>query len=362
MPILVTRSSMPSFEEYCEEIRTLWDSRHLTNRGEKHVLFENALLERTNGSAVSLFANGHLALEAALSAFEFPAGSEVITTPFTFASTTHAIVRAGLVPVFCDVDPSDYTLDHTKIESLITEKTVAVLPVHVYGNFCRTEEIERLAKKHSLRVIYDAAHAFGETKDGRDVATFGDVTMFSFHATKVFQSVEGGALFTSDESLRASFETIKNFGLSAEDAVLCGTNAKMSEFHAAMGLLNLKHLDGEIARRAEVVNVYRTRLSDKEGIVLCKEQEGVKENFAYFPVRFTDQARTREDVLSRLKENDIFARRYFYPLTCDFSCYRHLPQANVPVARAVAEEILTLPLYADLSLADAERICDIILS
>ncbi len=362
MSILVTRSSMPPYEEYCEEIRSLWDSRHLTNRGAKHALFEEALRERTESPFVSLFANGHLALETALSAFSFPAGSEVITTPFTFASTTHAIVRAGLVPVFCDVDPVDYTLDPGKIEALITEKTVAILPVHVYGNLCHTEEIAEIAKQYRLRVIYDAAHAFSEKKGVRDVATFGDVSMFSFHATKVFHSVEGGALFTAEEALRDAFEKIKNFGLSSEDAVWCGTNAKMSEFHAAMGLLNLRHLDEEIRKREEVVKLYRSRLSDKEGIVLCAPQADVTENFAYFPVRFTARTRTREDVLARLAEQEIFARRYFYPLTCDFSCYRHLPAADVPVARAAAEEILTLPLYADLSLSDAERITDLILS
>ncbi|MBR6530602.1 MAG: DegT/DnrJ/EryC1/StrS family aminotransferase [Clostridia bacterium] len=360
MPIYVTRSSMPSFEEYCEEIRPLWESRHLTNRGAKHQAFEEKLSAYTECSHVSLFTNGHLALEAALSAYGFEAGSEVITTPFTFASTTHAIVRAGLVPVFCDIDPADYTIDPAKIEELVTEKTVAVLAVHVYGNPCHVHEIEKIAKKHSLKVIYDAAHAFGETLFGKNIAAFGDVSMFSFHATKVFNTIEGGALCTSDEALWRTVECAKNFGLSGEDATLVGTNAKMNEFQAAMGLLNLKHLPEEIARRKAVVQLYREKLGGKDGITLVSPCTSLTENCAYFPVLFDGYKYSRDEVIARLAEQEIYARKYFFPITSEFSCYRYLNPAPTPIAKHVSENILTLPLFADLSLDDAERICKII--
>ena len=250
MPINVTRSSMPGFEEYCEEIRALWDSRWLTNMGSKHQQLEKDLKAYLNVPNVTLYTNGHLALEMILAAFAFPKGAEVITTPFTFASTTHAIVRSGLTPVFCDVNPVDYTMDAAKIESHITEKTAAILPVHVYGNLCDVDAIADIAKKHNLKVIYDAAHAFGVTRDGVSAANFGDASMFSFHATKVFHTIEGGAVTYQDERLQKPLNEWKNFGIrDAETVAYPGGNAKMNEFAAAMGICNLRHLDGEIAKR-----------------------------------------------------------------------------------------------------------------
>lgn len=364
--ILVTRSSMPEYEEYCEEIRDLWDSHWLTNMGAKHKQFQ-AELEKLLGVAhVSLYTNGHLALENVISAMNLPRDGEVITTPFTFASTTHAIVRNGLKPVFCDINESDYTIDVSRIESLITDKTCAIVPVHVYGNICNTEEIERIAKKYGLKVIYDAAHAFGVTYKGVNVAGFGDASMFSFHATKVFNTIEGGAVCFSDDSLVQTLNDMKNFGIRGpENVEFVGGNAKMNEFQAAMGICNLRHLDEEIAKRKTAAERYRERLSGTDGIVLCPVQPEVKSNYAYFPVIFEPAlfGATRNEVFETLAENGIGARKYFYPLTNTFNCFHAEYDANkTPVALHISKRVLTIPLYADLSIRDVDRICDVILS
>lgn len=363
--INVTRSSMPEFSEYCEEIRELWDSHWLTNMGCKHKQFEADLKGYLSTPNVTLYVNGHLALENILAAMNLPKGSEVITTPFTFASTTHAIVRNGLVPVFCDINPIDYTIDVTKIESLITEKTSAILPVHVYGNICDVETIDKIASRHNLKVIYDAAHAFGVVYKGNNVANFGDASMFSFHATKVFNSIEGGAICYSDDNLTQILNDLKNFGIHGPESVeYVGGNAKMNEFAAAMGICNLRHVDTEIEKRKKVVEHYISRLSSAEGIIMCKEQKDTKSNYSYFPVVFDGYKYTRDQVFEKLKSNDIIARKYFYPLTNTFSCYTGVTGFDVsktPVANHIANRVLTLPLYADLSLSDVDKICDIIL-
>ncbi len=364
MSINVTRSSMPSFEDYCAEIKELWDSRWLTNSGVKHRQLEADLKDYLQVPNTVLYTNGHLALEHIFKALAFPAGSEVITTPFTFVSTTHSIVNNGLVPVFCDVNDVDYTMDVHRIEALITEKTVAIMPVHVYGNVCDVEAIAAIAQKHNLRVIYDAAHAFGVTYRGVSVAAFGDASMFSFHATKVYNTIEGGALCFADDALESKLNIIKNFGQFGEDCPYVGANAKMNEFQAAMGICNLRMLDGEIAKRSRVVKRYRERLSGVAGIKLCPEQEGVKSNYAYFPVVFDGYALTRDDVFTKLSGAGITARKYFYPLTNAFSCFCDMPTAGAektPVAAHLAERVLCLPLYADLALEDVDRICDMIL-
>ncbi len=367
MPIInVTRSSMPAFEEYSEEIKELWESHWLTNNGIKHKTFEEDLKMYLNTPNVTLYVNGHLALENILEAMQFPKGSEIITTPFTFASTTHAIVRSGMTPVFCDVNSVDYTIDVTKIEELITEKTVAIMPVHVYGNLCDVETIDGIAKKHGLKVIYDAAHAFAVEYKGVSSANFGDVSMFSFHATKVFHSIEGGMLSYRDDNLVETLNYIKNFGIKGpEETPYCGGNAKMNEFAAAMGICNLRHLDEEIAKRAKVVERYRERLGDIPGIKLNAVQANTKPNHAYFPVVFDGYKYTRDEIFAKLAENDIIARKYFYPLTNAFECYEgeafYGPE-KTPVAKHVSECVLTLPIYADLSLEDVDRIVDIILN
>ena len=366
MSINVTRSSMPSYEEYCEEIKELWDTRWLTNNGAKHKQLELDLKEYLGASDVTLFTNGHLALEIAISAMGFPKGSEVITTPFTFASTTHAIARNGLIPVFCDINSVDYTMDVSKIEALITDKTVAIVPVHVYGNMCDVEEIERIAKKHNLKVIYDAAHAFGVKFKGVSSANFGDASMFSFHATKVFNTIEGGAVTYNDGSLSEKLNDMKNFGLhTPEQGIYVAGNAKMNEFQASMGICNLRHIDEEIEKRGQAVKRYRERLFGIDGIILCPKQEQVDENYAYFPVLFDGYKYTRDEVFEKLKENDIVARKYFYPLINGFDCYKELATAGeekTPIAKHIAENILTLPLFADLTEKTVDKICDIILN
>ena len=363
--ILVTRSSMPTFEEYCDEIKDLWNTRWLTNMGAKHKQLQAELEKYLGVPHVTLYTNGHLALENAIAALNLPEGGEVITTPFTFASTTHAIVRNGLVPVFCDVNDRDYTMDVTKLESLITDKTVAIVPVHVYGNLCDVETIETIAKKYGLKVIYDAAHAFGVRYKGVSSACFGDASMFSFHATKVFHTIEGGAVCYKNDSWVQLLNDQKNFGFHGpEEVAYVGGNAKMNEFQAAMGICNLRHLDGEIAKRKIVVERYRQRLSGVEGICLCQPQDGVESNYAYFPAVFDGYKYTRNEIFEMLKAQEITARKYFFPLTNSFECYRNYPTAGVektPVAQHLALRVLTLPLYADLALEDVDKICDTIL-
>lgn len=362
MRINVTRSSMPDFEEYCEEIRELWDSHHLTNMGIKHQTLEKQLTEFFGCNHVTLFTNGHLALEAAIHAFNFPEGSEVITTPFTFISTTHAIVRNGLKPVFCDVNEKDYTIDADQIESLITERTVAIVPVHVYGNLCDVEKIAAIAKKHNLKVIYDAAHAFGVKYKGVSSGCFGDASMFSFHATKVFNTIEGGAVSFADDSLIQKLNDAKNFGIhGTEDCCAVGGNAKMNEFQAAMGICNLRHFSGEVAKRKAVAERYDSHLKGIEGITVNEIQQDVQPNYCYYPVFFSGYRYSRDEVFQKLRENDFGARKYFYPLTTDMTCYKDIYDASqTPVARKLAGQVLTLPMYADLPLETVDEICRVI--
>ena len=361
--INVTRSSMPEFEEYCEEIRPLWESRFLTNMGVKHQQLENDLLTYLGADNITLFTNGHLALENVIAAMGIT--GEVITTPFTFASTTHAIVRNGCTPVFCDINPDDYTIDADKVEPLITDKTTAIIPVHVYGNMCDTERLDAIAKKHGLKVIYDAAHAFGVKKNGVSSAMYGDAAMFSFHATKVFHTIEGGAVAYRDGSLKTKMNDLKNFGIHGPESVPdVGGNAKMNEFAAAMGICNLRHLDGEIAKRSRASALYVSRLSGVEGIKLCSPQTGVTSNYAYFPVVFDGYKYNRDQVFSALAENKIIARKYFYPLTNSFACYAGRPGFNpddTPVAKRIAASVLCLPIYAGIEESVVNEVCDIIL-
>ena len=356
---------MPDFEEFCNEIKEIWDTHWLTNMGVKHKQLQADLEKFLNACHVTLYTNGHLALEHVIEAMDFKKGGEVITTPFTFASTTHAIVRKGLVPVFCDINDVDYTIDCSKIEKLITDKTVAIIPVHVYGNICNVDEIKRIADKHGLKVIYDAAHAFGVTYNGINAANFGDASMFSFHATKVFNTIEGGAVCYSDEKLTEKLNRLKNFGLGGEGCPVAGGNAKMNEFQAAMGICNLRHLKDEIEKRKTVSEHYTKRLCGIDGIKLSAAQKGVEPNYAYYPVVFEGYKYSRDEVFEKLQQQDIIARKYFYPLTNDIECYKDMPTAGAdktPVAKRIASEVLTLPLYADLKLSDVDKICDIILT
>lgn len=361
--IFVTRSSMPPFDEYINEIKSIWDSAWLTNMGKFHKKLEESLINYLDVDNISLFTNGHMALELVIQSMNLT--GEVITTPFTFASTTHAIVRNGLTPVFCDINPDDYTIDVRKLEKLITDKTSAIVPVHVYGNICNVTEIEKLAKKYDLKVIYDAAHAFGEKINGQGIGNFGDASMFSFHATKVFNTIEGGAVTFSNENIGTQLYKLKNFGIQSEIVVDgVGSNAKMNEFQAAMGVCNLRHIEEEIAKRKIVVEKYRDRLFNINGIKIMNDVEGVQSNYSYLPVVFDEKlfGFTRNQICDRLKENNIFARKYFYPLTNTFDCYHGQFDVNkTPIAQYIAKRVLTLPLYADLSLDNVDRICNIIL-
>jgi len=363
--ILVTKSSLPTLEEYVDEIKELWDSHWLTNMGVKHKQLQAELKEYLKVEQIDLLTNGHMALELSLQAMGFEAGSEVITTPFTFASTTHAIVRNNLEPVFCDIDPYDFTMDVSKIEMLITDKTVAIVPVHVYGNVCNIEEIDRIAKKHNLKVIYDAAHTFGVKYKGKGIGSFGDASCFSFHATKVFNSIEGGAVAFKDTDFGLDIYRLKNFGIRGPESVDgVGANAKMNEFCAAMGLCNLRHIDAEIARRKIVVERYRKYLDGVDGLQLNPIQDEVETNYSYFPVVFDTEifGSNRDEVFAYLAENGIGARKYFYPLTNTFECFHGKYDAGLtPVALDISKRVLTLPLYADLALEDVDRICELIL-
>lgn len=362
--ILVTRSSMPELQEYINEIKSIWDTHWLTNMGVKHQELQKNLIDYMGVEQIELLTNGHMALELSMQAFNLE--GEVITTPFTFASTTHAIVRNGLKPVFCDIDPITFTMDPSKIEKLITDKTSAIVPVHVYGNICNIEEIDRIAKKYGLKVIYDAAHTFGETYKGKGIGTFGDASCFSFHATKVFNTIEGGCVCYHDEEFGRALYKLKNFGIRNEEIVDgVGANAKMNEFCAAMGLCNLRHVDEEIAKRKTVVERYREHLENVEGIQLSPIQENVESNYAYFPVIFDEKVfgASRNEVMDKLAENGIGARKYFYPLTNSFDCFHGEFDVNeTPIARHLSLRVLTLPLYADLSVEDVDRICKIILN
>lgn len=361
--INVTRSAMPPFEEYCGEIKELWDSRWLTNMGTKHEQLRSRLTEYLDAPHMDILTNGHLSLELSLQALELE--GEVITTPFTFASTTQAIVRSGLTPVFCDVDPVTLTMDPAKLEGLITDKTCAILPVHVYGNFCDVEAIGEIVQRHGLKVLYDAAHAFGARYKGQGAGAYGDVSCFSFHATKVFHTMEGGGACFQDEVFGQKLARLKNFGLSnPETATDWGGNAKLDEFRAAMGLCNLRYVEQEIEKRGRVEERYRQRLGGVPGLRLKAVQPEVQSNHAYFPVLFDENifGADRGRVQEKLGEKGISARKYFYPLTSTFPCYQgRFDPGNTPVALEASHQVLCLPMYGELTGETVDRICDVIL-
>ena len=357
--INVTRSSLPPFSEYVEKIKPLWESRWLTNNGVLHQELEEKLAKVLDTNNVSLFNNGHLALYTALKALNL--SGEVITTPFTFVSTTHAIVQNGLTLVFCDIDPVTLTIDPKKIEELITDKTSAIVAVHVYGNICDVTAIEKIAKKHNLRVIYDAAHAFLVKYKGKGIGNFGDISMFSLHATKVFHTIEGGALAYNDNNLKDKIASLRNFGFtSEEECEYVAMNTKMNEFQAAMGLCNLNYIDDWILARKKLVNLYKQTLKDVKGIRFLEEQKDVTYNYIYMPIIVEDDyGLTRDELKELLSKHNIFARKYFYPLTSEFICYKQ-NKSNTKIALDISKRVLTLPLYSDLKIDEVLQICDII--
>lgn len=362
--INVTKSSMPPFEEFVEAIQPLWETKMLTNMGKYHNELQERLKDYLKVDDLSLMVNGHMALELAIQAFDFPEGSEIITTPFTFISTTHAIVRNRLTPVFCDVKPEDGTIDESKIENLITEKTVAILPVHVYGNICNVEEIENIAFKYNLKVIYDAAHAFGETIEGKGIGSFGNASCFSFHATKVFNTIEGGAVSFHDHWIYEKLYNLKNFGIRGESLVTeVGANAKMNELCAIMGLCNLKHFEEAIAKRKEIYDRY---IAELKGLPNVKKFRNIKNNetnnYGYFPILIGDGFRySRDELYNIFRENNIYSRKYFYPLTADQACFRNrYAQADIGTARYLAERVLTIPIFEDMTAIEQERVLNCI--
>ncbi len=362
--ITVTKPSLPPLEEYVALLRDIWDRRWLTNRGNYHEAFERALAQHLGVPHVSLFCNGTMALQVALQALRI--SGEVITTPFSFPATTHAIYWNHCTPVFCDIDPESCNLDPKKVESLITPRTTAILPVHVYGNPCDVEHLQKIADTYGLRLIYDAAHAFGVRKDGRSVLSHGDVSVMSFHATKVFTTAEGGALVVGDAKLKQRIDYLKNFGFADELTVVGpGVNGKMNELQAALGLLQLKYVDGELEKRHRLVERYRAGLEGIPGIRLMRVPRGITHNDAYQPI-FIDADEygvTRDALYAALRRAGIYARRYFFPLISEFPTYRDLPSANaaeLPHATRVARSVLCLPLYAGLSSDEVDSVCGIV--
>ena len=363
--IYVTKSSMPPIEEYIDEIKELWDSHWLTNMGKKYRIFQDQLKQYLKVSNVEMLTNGHMALELTIQALKLNACSDnhqpanqtsqkpqIITTPFTFASTTHAIVRNGIEPVFCDIKKDDFTIDEDQIESLITDYTVAIMPVHVYGNVCNVDKIQKIADKYELKVIYDAAHSFSETYNGQSVASFGDVSCYSFHATKVFNTIEGGAVCFRDENFGRELCSLKNFGIKSETLVDgVGANAKMNEFSAALGICNLRHLSEEIEKRKVATNCYDKELSGIPGIQIRNIQKKVTSNYAYYPIIVNEKefGATRNEIYEKLAEHGVFSRKYFYPLTNTFDCYHGMYDVSAtPTALSLSKRVLCLPLYAGL--------------
>ncbi len=362
--IYVTQPSLPDLNEYTKLLGQIWESKRLTNNGDFHKLFEKNLGEYLNVENISLFSNGTLALIVALKALNIT--GEVITTPYTFVATTHALQWNGIKPVFCDINKNDFNMDSDKIEALITEKTTAIMPVHIYGNPCQNDKIQKIADKYGLKVIYDAAHAFGVDKNEKSILDWGDMSILSFHATKVFNTVEGGAIVSKDKEMKKRIDYLKNFGFANETTVVgCGINGKMNELIAAYGLLQLKNIDTEIAKLKKLVKKYRLLLSNINGIRILDDFNNVKHNYSYFPILVDKEkyGKTRDELYNILRENGILVRRYFYPLISQFPPYTHLPSAKkgkLPVAEKITEQILCLPIYSDIEKNTQNEVVDII--
>ncbi len=362
--ITVTSPLLPNLDEFNDFLRQIWDSKWITNNGSFHQKLESALCEYLKVPYISLFTNGTMPLITALQALRIT--GEVITTPYSFVATTHAIWWNGAKPVFVDVDPRTGNIDADKIEAAITPKTTAIMPVHVYGQPCDTRRIQEIADKYGLKVIYDAAHAFGVEVNGESILNAGDVSTLSFHATKVYNTIEGGALVMHDEAIKKRIDFLKNFGIADEVTVVGpGINAKVDEIRSAYGLLNLRQVDKAIQARQQVAVAYRKALRAVEGITFFDDVPGIKHNYSYFPifVNAEQYGMTRDDLYLRLKGQGILGRRYFYPLISSFSTYRALPSAspeNLSFAARMAEEVICLPMHHELSEVDIERILNAI--
>ncbi len=363
-PITVTSPLLPNLDEYVEMLKDIWDRKWLTNNGQYHKELEAALASYLKVEYISLFTNGTLPLITALQAMKI--GGEVITTPYSFVATTHSLWWNNIKPVFVDVDPVYGNIDPEKIEAAITPNTSAIMAVHVYGNPCDVEKLQQIADKHNLKLIYDAAHAFGVEINGRSILEYGDMSTLSFHATKVYNTVEGGALIVQDKETKTEIDYLKNFGFANEVEIMApGINSKMDEIRAAFGLLNLREVDNAIANRRAIADRYDDGLKDTAGIRTLKKLDGIKYNDSYYPI-FIDQSKygmSRDELYNKMKENNIFGRRYFYPLISDFAPYCELESSraeNLPNSKMLAESVICLPIYNELSLDDVDNIIDLI--
>lgn len=363
-PIYVTQPDLPPLDEFNQYIQQIWDNKIITNNGSFHRQFEKELAEYLGVKYISVFSNGTLALISALQALNIT--GEVITTPFSFVATTHSLWWNNIKPVFSDIEPDFFNLDPEKIEAAITPQTTAIMPVHVYGNPCNVDRFQEIADTYGLKLIYDAAHAFGVNIKGNSILNFGDLSVLSFHATKVFNTIEGGAIICHDEKTKKRIDFLKNFGFADETHVIApGINAKMNELQAAYGLLQLKYVDSYIEKRKELTNLYRSELANVEGISFLNDIADVRHAYSYFPVLIEKETygSSRDEVYEILKKDDIFARRYFYPLISQFPTYRSLASArqeNLPIASTIAEKVLCLPIYPNLTSGDVKRIVSIL--
>lgn len=365
--ITVTSPLLPPLEEFIPYLQDIWDRQWITNNGEYHKRLEKELAAYLGVEYISLFTNGTLPLITAFQALDIREG-EVITTPYSFVATSHAIWWNGLKPVFVDVNPATGDLDPAKIEAAVTDKTRAIMPVHVYGNPCDTEAIQAIADRHGLKVIYDAAHAFRVKVDGRSILNAGDISTLSFHATKTYNTVEGGALICHSAEMKKKIDFLKNFGFAGETEVMApGINSKMDEIRSAYGLLNLRHVDAAISHRRHVAERYREALGNVEGVTMFEQLPNVEYNYSYFPI-FIDAGKygvTRDELYYRMRDKDVLGRRYFYPLISSFEPYRDLPSAsadNLPVATRMADEVICLPMHHRLSEADVDRIINLVVN
>jgi len=363
-PIFVTQPALPPLEEFHELLKKIWDTKILTNNGPFHQQFENALAEFLGVKYISLFSNGTLALITALQALRIT--GEVITTPFSFVATTHSLWWNNIKPVFADIEPDYFNLDPEKVEAAITPQTTAIMPVHVYGNPCKLEQFQKIADTYGLQVIYDAAHAFGVNLNDNSILNYGDLSILSFHATKVFNTIEGGAIISPDEKTKIRVDYLKNFGFADETTVIApGINAKMNELQSAYGLLQLKYVDDCIAKRKKIATLYREKLKEIAGIKYLEDIEGVRHAYSYFPILVDKEnfGKTRDELYECLKKQNIFGRRYFYPLISQFPTYRGLQssrQDNLPVATRMSEQVICLPIYPELDIESVIKIVSII--